>query len=301
MKLTDISIAIPTYNRSEVLKLCLNSLVEQNYDRKRYEILVIDNNSTDGTTKLLERFCKDYKNIRHIFEKRQGVSYCRNTGWKSAKYDIVAYIDDDGRAEKNWLEEISRFAFKHPEAEIFGGPWNPYYLDKKPDWFPDDYGKLNLGNRVFRMHSGGDWITGTNMVFRRKALERLGGFSEFFGMRGEQIMYGEEPDILERADKEAMKIYYVPSIKVEHLVAKYKFSLRWLLKSKYMEGLTYYGYGVENTSIKVLTVFFRSLVYGIYLFIFSSYWPIKNRIYNSFKFLFTDYGTAVSYFSKHNK
>ena len=127
------SVIICTYNRVGLLSGALESIGHQKFDNKKFEIIVVDNNSTDYSKSLVESFIKKYPNTRYIIEPHQGLSFARNRGWMEARGEYVAYIDDDARAEKNWLE-VALMCFKEiqPEPKVVGGPILPYYTIEKP-------------------------------------------------------------------------------------------------------------------------------------------------------------------------
>lgn len=95
-----ISVVIPAYNEEKHIKACLDSLMSQ--EKKPEEIIVVDNNSIDNTAKIVKKF----KNVILIKEKKQGITFARNTGFNIAKGDIIARCDADTTVPKNWLKKI---------------------------------------------------------------------------------------------------------------------------------------------------------------------------------------------------
>jgi glycosyltransferase involved in cell wall biosynthesis len=232
-----ISVVVCTYNRSSLLETCLQSLVNQTLDKKAYEVVIVDNNSTDRTQEVAEQFTRAHGTFRVIREGRQGLSYARNRGWQEAKGDYVAYIDDDARAAPDWCEQIKIFFEKHPHAKGVGGPYQAYTPSSPPEWFPSDYGSWTLGD-VTRPLGNGEWINGTNMILAIGVLRELDGFHEKLGMQGEKISYGEEANCLIRLREKQHLVYFCPQIIVEHAILSYKFSLSWLFKSSYANGIS---------------------------------------------------------------
>jgi len=90
-----ISVIVCTYNRAELLRELLPTLCEQTVAFTQYEVIVIDNGSTDHTKTVAAVFAARYPQVRYCYEPRQGLSHARNRGWQEAKGDYVAYIDDD--------------------------------------------------------------------------------------------------------------------------------------------------------------------------------------------------------------
>ena len=106
-----VSVIICTYNRLSLLKFCIASIADMKIPAEDFEILVIDNNSSDGTgefCKGLDTFYPNH-NWRYIVETIQGIAFARARGAKEATGNILAYIDDDCLAEPNWLNEIIIF------------------------------------------------------------------------------------------------------------------------------------------------------------------------------------------------
>src|ERR1043166_6594730 len=92
----DISAVITTYNRCERLAMALEALLEQKTGGLPYEVVVVDNNSTDNTRATIEAFiAQGHANLRYVFEPKQGIAYGRNAGMAAAQGDIIAFTDDD--------------------------------------------------------------------------------------------------------------------------------------------------------------------------------------------------------------
>ena len=228
-----ISVIVCTYNRVSLLKNCLRSLEKQTADKRMYEVIVVDNNSNDNTDETIKDFTKSRLSIQLVKEKNQGLSFARNRGWQEAKGKYVAYIDDDAFTDHDWIAEIISFTKKYPAVGVFGGPYKRYFLTPPPLWFPSGYGTLNLGKKVKQIHPPKEWLTGTNMIIQKNKFKKYGGFDTRFGMREKNTIYGEETDLIFRLHKSGEPIYYVPMIRVNHLVAGYKYSMLWLLKSDF--------------------------------------------------------------------
>lgn len=103
------SVIIPTYNREKELPRALQSIVHQSF--KNFEVIIVDNGSTDGTRNVIDSFIKNYPEIdmKYIYQKNSGSpAGSRNTGIKSAQYDWVAFLDSDDTWEDNKLEKIAK-------------------------------------------------------------------------------------------------------------------------------------------------------------------------------------------------
>lgn len=142
-----ISAVICTYNRCSILGNAIESLCNQTLCSSQYEIIVVDNNSTDATREVVESFLNFY-NIRYLFESRQGLSYARNSGWENAQGKYIAYFDDDCQVPTNWMTEAKKI-IENLEPYVFGGPTYPFYDLSKPQWFKDSYQTFTYGEEPF--------------------------------------------------------------------------------------------------------------------------------------------------------
>ena len=215
-----------TGNRSELIS-CLQSLKKHS----GVEVLVINN-----SRKKLSLNNK-YKVIKVINEYKPGLSYARNTGWKKAKGDYIAYIDDDSIADKDWIKNILKFIEKNPEVKTFGGPYKRHSNVPIPSWIPNDFGTLDNGTKKKKLNIGTEWLSGTNMVFKKELLREMGGFNPRLGMNGKKVSYGEETDLQIRIANKGVDIWYDPSIKVSHLLDERKIKLWWVLKDSFIRGV----------------------------------------------------------------
>ena len=180
----DLSVVIPTFNRASALQPLLDALMSQETGGITYEVIVVDNNSRDGTREVVERTIARGTPVplRYVHEPRQGVSYARNTGVAHARSSRVAFLDDDGVPVGTWVAEISRALDEHPEVDCIGGRIRPIWRTPPPSWLtPAHAGPVALQDRpqpayVDRDHAARCLLT-ANLACRRKAFESVGGFS----------------------------------------------------------------------------------------------------------------------------
>jgi len=130
-----ISVIIPTYNRAHYLKLAIDSFLSQSFDPCSYEIIVADNNSSDSTRELLERYSADHPGkVKYIREPRQGVHFARNSGAKIAAGDILYFADEDVIADKDLLREIVKIFDYDPKIASATGRVLPRWESEPPKW-----------------------------------------------------------------------------------------------------------------------------------------------------------------------
>lgn len=232
----EISVVICTYQRAELLKLALQSLCEQSLDSKNFEIIVVDNNSLDHTKLITDAFISEHPNIRYCMEKKQGLSYARNRGWRAARGRYVAYIDDECKVPPDWLAAAKAAIDVHAPA-ILGGPFGGYHALPAPRWWKDIYGGFTYADNptVLGPH---EHLSGGNFIVRRELFELLGGFDVSLGMSGHKIAFGEESEFQQRVRtaRPDELIYYDPGLYLYHLVRPEKYSLWWLAKSRFSGG-----------------------------------------------------------------
>jgi glycosyltransferase involved in cell wall biosynthesis len=122
------SIIIPTFNRADILKKALSALYDQSVDQRDYEVIVVNDGSTDHTAKVVKEFSRKYKNLVYVRQKNQGQGVARNTGLKLAKGKVVLFGQDDIIPTRDFLFEHQKFHYLYPEenAAVLGfTAWHP--------------------------------------------------------------------------------------------------------------------------------------------------------------------------------
>uniref|UniRef100_A0A6S6M022 Glycosyltransferase n=1 Tax=Citrifermentans bremense TaxID=60035 RepID=A0A6S6M022_9BACT len=235
-----LSVVVCTYNREALLRHCLQSLAGQTLDKERYEVLVIDNNSTDGTRTVASSFAPRIPNLRLVLEPRQGVSHARNRGWREAQGELVAYIDDDAQACPEWCERIvAAFTTMSPRPVAVGGEIRPWYEATPPSWFCDDFELRSWGKGAgfLKPPRAKHGFSGANMAFAKSALEELGGFSPRYGCAtGESTGPGEETDFAQRLYSKHPLFWYDPAIFVRHWTPARFTTVSFILRRSYNSG-----------------------------------------------------------------
>jgi len=245
-----ISVVVCTYNRAELLDKCLQALVRQAMDETDYEVIVVNNSSTDNTEEIVKQFSNRYRNVSLVDEQQQGLSYARNKGWWESRGEYIAYVDDDARCREGWLLNAMK-VIKEVKPEIFGGPIYPMYLEGKPKWFKDEY-EIRIVSKEARMLNKNEYISGSNMFFKRELLETLGGFNTALGMKGNSLGYGEETELMIRARRRfpGCAIYYQPDVCVSHLVPREKMRISYFVKTRYARGHSMAKYDCKSNMRK---------------------------------------------------
>ncbi len=216
-----ISLIICTYNREKFLGHALQSLTHQTLAPEEFEILIINNNSTDSTPEISQDFiaANPKLNVRYFVESNQGLSYARNRGIKEALAPIITYIDDDAEADALFLEKVLSFFKERPNTAGIGGRILPKYEGSPPQWMNKYlYGfvtKVDFGDQVF-VYTGKTYPAGCNMTYRKALLEQVGGFNENLKWRADDkyIFFA----IKEVSDQ----VFHYPDAVVQHNIDAYR-------------------------------------------------------------------------------
>jgi glycosyltransferase involved in cell wall biosynthesis len=223
-----------------MLKRCLLSLYEQTCDLVQYEVIVIDNNSTDQTHTIVDEFL-GYPNFRYYLEIQQGLSYARNRGLTEAKGLYIAYLDDDVLAPPEYCgTAIGLIEKTQLHLDGFGGPLFPFYTTPKPDWFEDQYA-IQMGKKgePYYLEPGQSFI-GANMVWDQKLLKLINGFRVDLGYIGDVEFLGEETDAFIRAwqQKASARFLNSPDLSVKHWCPPEKMTLSNRIRRNFNVGLS---------------------------------------------------------------
>ena len=216
----EVSVVLSTYNRADRLPAALDALLGQAGD-VAYEVIVVDNNSTDATPAVVERAAaRSDGRLRYVFEPRQGLSYGRNAGIASARSAIIAFSDDDVRVAPDWIAQIKRTFDAHPDIEYAGGRVLPHWLAPPPRWLTDahwaplalqDYGDQPVVSGRDRAVC----LVGANLAFRRRVFDAVGVFTPSLGRVKDGIGSTEDHDMQLRAWKAGMRGLYDPALRAE--------------------------------------------------------------------------------------
>jgi cellulose synthase/poly-beta-1,6-N-acetylglucosamine synthase-like glycosyltransferase len=180
-----VSVVISSYNRATQLSAALDALCSQR-SGVPYEVIVVDNNSTDSTAAVVESRQCLYPQLRYLFEPRQGLPFARNTGLLAAQADIVAFTDDDVIVGPDWVSTIYRLFDTNPDIDMLGGRVRPIWPASIPGWVtPRQLAPFALGERGdtpqrVSAENAAPCLVGANFAFRRQVFDRVGLFDPRF-------------------------------------------------------------------------------------------------------------------------
>ena len=235
-----LSVIICTYNREKYIGPLLESLAANDLPKSEYEIILVDNNCTDNTHTICEKFAKAHTDVqfRYVFEPEQGLSAARNKGIKEAKGDVIVYVDDDALVDTCYLREYAEWFAAHPETMACGGPIIPLYETSEPAWMTP-YTRMLLtawmdfGDKV-RKYPKGRFPGGGNAAYRKIVFEKVGFFNTELGRKGDSLMGAEEKDIFDKMHALCMQILYLPTPVLHHIIPQKKLEKdyfdRWTLQ-----------------------------------------------------------------------
>jgi GT2 family glycosyltransferase len=220
------SIIIPTHNRAEVLLLCLEAVSRLKADRSSFEVLVVDNRSSDHTKAACAAFTDTHPDmsVRYIFESTQGVSYARNRGVKESRGEIICLLDDDSPPTPEWLDSLLR-PFSDPMTGCSGGQSVPDFQGQQvPDWLKGDLQGLLSGyglpfSEPTPVSRWEHYPLSCNMAIRRALFDKLGYFRTDLDRTGNQALAAGDTEMADRIHKAGWKVMYVPDAPVNHLVS----------------------------------------------------------------------------------
>jgi len=237
----DISVVLPTYNRAVSLRAALQSFANLVFPADlTWELLVVDNNSTDSTREVVENFAEEAAfSIRYTVEKKQGRSAALNAGIAEAKGKIIAFTDDDVLLDRHWLLNLKK-TFDDSDCAAVAGRVVPQWNHRKPEW-------LEMEGQFAVVHFDlGDELKeirvpplGANCAFRREIFRQYGLFRLDLGVNGaKHTVTCEDTEFGERLIRGGEKILYCPGAIIFHPVDPARTTKKYLLSWYYYNGVS---------------------------------------------------------------
>lgn len=237
----DITLVLCTYNRSGSLVLALKSVAASILPEQiAWEILVVDNNSTDETPAAVKDFCGAFPGrCRYILEHRQGLSHARNTGIQNARGDIVAFMDDDVTVDERWLHNLT--------ASLYNGEWSgvggrvllkwsscpPRWLSREGKQALSPFAMFDLGLKAGELAES---PVGANMAYRKVMFQKYGLFRTDLGRCAGSLMSNEDTEFGARLLAGGERFWYEPAAVVYHPVPENRLNKGYLLSWHFGDG-----------------------------------------------------------------
>jgi len=174
MNRSSVAIIIPTYNEEKNIAACLNSIFKMGYAKDGFEVIVVDNGSSDKTVDEAKRF-----SIKLFVEKNRGPFYARNIGIKNTDADIVVFLDADCIVTENWLKNLVQ-GFTSPDVGGVGGAIYPVERTIISRYMGFSLFMRYPASIVKKKIKGA--YPSCNLAVKKKALNKVGGFDEKRGL-----------------------------------------------------------------------------------------------------------------------
>jgi glycosyltransferase involved in cell wall biosynthesis len=231
-----LSIIICSYNRASYISDALTSLYNQSSELDNFEVIFVDNNSTDNTKEVYAIWRQTNTNGQFTFisETKQGASFARNTGAAIAKGEWVCFMDDDAVATPNYVENILKHIQNKPDAVGFGGRIIPKYIPSEPKWMSYYVSSL-VGNFEYApiacAFENGKYPLESNMIVKKTVYDQIGGFNvNLPGVVGTLRIGGEGKELFYKILALGHIIYYDPAICVHHVVEVKKLTSEYMYR-----------------------------------------------------------------------
>lgn len=237
-----ITVVICTRNRCEQLSRVLETFVSTNDIRSEWELIVVDNGSTDKTSEVIENFSNRLP-IRRVWEFIAGLSNARNRAVSEARGTFICWTDDDVKVGINWLSSYEEAFNRNPEGVVFGGPIEPEFEGVPPAWLTENRAVMahilaerELGSEEFKL-SAETIPYGANFAVSARALAGF-RFDPALGVGPGVNRLGEETAIIQ-ALLEFGDGYWVPNARVQHLIPQARQTLAYVERYNIAAGETW--------------------------------------------------------------
>ncbi len=213
-----ITIAIPTYNRAALLRQTLAGIGDQQFPRDYFEVLVIDNNSTDETRTVVGEFARERPAPRYIREYRQGLDHARNRAIREARGEIIVFADDDILVKPDWLVQLSVPLLADSSSRrigAVGGEVIPIFPEGIPEWVSGWYAPLEFRRDAGAIESPHNPM-GANLAIPRWIFSEMGGFNTNLDRVADRCFCGGDREMLRRVRDAGYEVWFAPDAAVQH-------------------------------------------------------------------------------------
>jgi glycosyltransferase involved in cell wall biosynthesis len=239
MKPDGISIIICAYNAAARIEKTLEALQRQQFNQTiNWEVIVIDNASTDNTAEIAETTWRrsPLTGIRIVREDQPGLMYARHCGLKAAAYEIVSFIDDDNWVEQQWVEKIYNIFSADEKTGACGGKIEAVFEKGEPDWFGLFENSFAVGSQAASAGYVDDakgFLWGAGLSFRKSlwtTLQQRGFKNLTVGRQGKSITAGEDTELCYAFRLLGYKLYYSPDLLLKHFMPESRMQFSYLEK-----------------------------------------------------------------------
>jgi glucosyl-dolichyl phosphate glucuronosyltransferase len=266
------SLIICTYNRASYLKETIEAILTKFRNKDNFELLIIDNNSSDHTIQVVEQFAHNPV-LKYFLEEKQGVSHARNRGMAEAKNDVFILLDDDIDIQDDYLDLCEKL-YSNDSNTIIGGKVLPYNVDI-PAWLPS---KFYYIASIFDLGDNPKHVTklmGANYSMRREVAQKVGLYNPELGRVGKSLMGGEENDYFMRAHQMGLNILYHPGLVVYHKIEN-KLNKDYIFNYASHIGDAEAFIDSKNNKLRLYMRSVKSLLRVVAYHLYGSYVPNEN-------------------------
>jgi len=237
-----LTILIAAYNASDLIEETLRRIIEmEKVPDLPWEVLLIDNNSTDDTVEKARRVWGESTNLRILGETQQGTGYAKFRGLKEAKYAYVGFVDQDNWLDRNWMLKTVLHLDNNPEAALICGKGTPIFETEEPAWFQRFQQNFAVGPQA-QVNGLSDNINqyfyNAASIIRKSAFDEmldLGFFPIMKSRTHGQLLSGEDTEVQAILRLLGWQIHYQDDIKFEHFMPKTRLTLAYF--RRFREGL----------------------------------------------------------------
>jgi glycosyltransferase involved in cell wall biosynthesis len=233
----DLSVIIATCNRARGLESTLNHLMKQDVEGLKWEVIVVDNGSTDDTAEVLKR-ASQHLPVVSIYEPESGKNRALNRALDVARGELYVFTDDDVKPSDGWLSQLIRASRRYVKYSIFCGPIIPEYPDGMPDWMREHpFSIVAFGNWSYPEPEGplAQTPCGANYALKAKVVGDL-RFRLDLGPQAKSAPMGDETEFIHRLLERGERVIYVPTATISHHVHKNQTEMKWLLARAFRHG-----------------------------------------------------------------
>jgi len=235
--LPKVTVAIATYNRAQLLRQALATIVAQDYPPDRVEILVIDGSSTPDTRAAVESFAAANPVPKWIGQTTQGLNHARNRAVREASGEIIVFADDDILAPPDWLRKMALAFGDVSERRVaaLGGTVVNVFHDRCPDWLPQWKKPLKFGERLHPLPEG-QCPMGANMAFARWVFDQIGLFRADIDGKAGRPTFGDEAELFRRVRRAGYAVWFEPEAAVQHQIPPGRLTLKYACRHAFDSG-----------------------------------------------------------------
>ncbi len=265
----DFTVAIPTYNGEQRLPMVLERLRSQTVaEQLNCEIIVVDNNSKDGTAKVIQEYQASWQErvpLRYCFEAQQGLAFARQRAIKEARGEFVGFLDDDNLPALNWVSAAYSFGKEHPKAGAYASQIHGLFEVQPPENLKRIIFYLAITERglqplIYEPQQKG-FPPGAGLVVRHNVWNDNVPMRLFLiGRIGSSMLAGEDAEALLYIHKAGWEIWYNPAMEVEHIIPSWRLEKDYLISL--MRGV---GLGRSHLRMLLLKRWQRPFAFWLYL------------------------------------